>query len=110
MTRGAHLTYQDSKSGWYQVQTATGQTGWIHKSAVVDKKIELSSDLSSGKTDASDEEIELAGRGFTKDVEEKYKREHGDLDFSHVTYIEQLSLDPERVGEFAVEGRVGGVQ
>lgn len=107
VSRGDHLTYQGDKSGWYQVKTSSGE-GWIHKSAVVDKKVTLSSDLSSGQAGASEEEIELAGRGFTKDVEESYRKDNRELDFTHVDRIEALESDLEAVGEFAANGQVGG--
>lgn len=107
VSRGEHLTYQGKKSGWYQVTTSAG-SGWIHKSAVVDKKVTLSSDLSSGQVNASEEEIELAGRGFTKEVEADYRNKNAALDFSHVDRIEALAMDPEVVGNFASEGKVGG--
>jgi len=110
VSRGAYLTYQDKKNGWYQVQTADGKTGWIHKSAVLEKKVQLSSKMGQAGSGASQEEIELAGRGFTKDVEEKYRSEHGDLDFSHVDNIEALQMDSETVARFAAAGQVGGGQ
>ncbi len=110
VSRGAYLTYQSKKNGWYQVQTASGQTGWIHKSAVLEKKVQLSSKMGQAGSGASKEEIELAGRGFTKDVEEHYRSEHRDLEFSHVDNIEALQMDPEAVAAFASAGSVGGGQ
>lgn len=110
VSRGAHLAFQDKKSSWYQVQTSSGQTGWIHSSAVVDKKVQLSTNAGGGGSGASQDEIELAGRGFTPEVENEYRSKHRDLDFSHVDKIEALKVDTEVVANFAAEGSVGGVQ
>ncbi|HUH01631.1 MAG TPA: SH3-like domain-containing protein [Kofleriaceae bacterium] len=106
VSRGAHLAFQDKKSSWYQVQTDSGQVGWIHSSAVVDKKVQLSSDPGGGGNSASQDEIELAGRGFTPEVEKEYRSKHRELDFSHVDKIEALTLDTEVVASFAAEGGV----
>jgi hypothetical protein len=110
VSRGAHLAFQDKKSSWYQVKTGAGQVGWIHSSAVVDKKVQLSSDAGGGGRDASQDEIELAGRGFTPEVESQYRSKHRDLDFSHIDKIEALKVDTEAVASFAADGAVGGVQ
>lgn len=109
VSRGEFLTFEDKKRAWYQVKTSSGKTGWIHKSSVVDKKIELSSEAGqSGGT--SQEEIELAGRGFTPEVEDEYRSQHADLDFSHVDNIEKTGVDLESVAKFAAAGGVGGGQ
>jgi hypothetical protein len=110
VSRGAHLAFQDKKSSWYQVSTDKGQVGWIHSSAVVDKKVQLSSDAGGGGAGASQDEIELAGRGFTPEVENEYRSKHRDLDFSHIDKIEALKVDTEVVATFAAEGSVGGAQ
>jgi hypothetical protein len=106
VSRGAHLAFQDKKSSWYQVQTDSGQVGWIHSSAVVDKKVQLSSDPGGGGSSASQDEIELAGRGFSPEVEQEYRSKHRELDFSHVDKIEALKVDTEVVATFAAEGGV----
>lgn len=106
VARGDQLTFVEAQKDWYKVTTRSGAAGWIHKQNVTDKAVELSSKPGSGGG-ASQDEIELAGRGFTPEVEQEYRRKHGDLDFSHVDRIEALSVDSEALAKFAAEGKVG---
>lgn len=106
VARGDQLTFVQAQKDWYKVTTRSGAAGWIHKGNVTDKAVELSSKPGSGGG-ASQDEIELAGRGFTPEVEQEYRRKHGDLDFTHVDAIEALSVDGDAVAKFAAEGKVG---
>jgi SH3 domain-containing protein len=109
VVRGDHLTFQEAQKDWYKVTTAGGATGWINKSNVVDKAVQLSSrpggDTSGG---ASADEVALAGRGFSPEVENSYRAQHPNLDFSHIDRIEKLSVDTEALARFAAAGKVGG--
>jgi SH3 domain-containing protein len=106
VARGDQLTFVEAQRDWYKVSTRAGAQGWIHKGNVTDKAVQLSSKPGSA-AGASQEEIELAGRGFTPEVEEEYRRKHGDMDFSHVDAIEGLSVDADALATFAAEGKVG---
>ncbi len=109
LVRGDQLKFVDAQKDWYRVTTKTGASGWINKSAVVEKAVALSTKPGGGGSGgATADEVALAGRGFSKDVEDKYKSEHKDLDFSHVDKIEKLEVDTEAVAKFAAEGKVGG--
>jgi uncharacterized protein YgiM (DUF1202 family) len=108
VSRGDFLTFQEAHKDWYKVTTASGSAGWIHKTNVTDSEVKLSSKPGGGTGGASQDEVELAGRGFTPEVEQQYRSKHRDLDFSHVDAIEDLSVDGDTLAEFAREGKVGG--
>jgi hypothetical protein len=108
LVRGEQLTFVEAQRDWYRVQAPGGASGWINKSAVVDKAVALSTKPGGGAGGATPDEVALAGRGFSKDVEEKYRSEHRDLDFSHVDAIEKLDVDTDALAAFAAEGKVGG--
>jgi len=105
VARGDFLTFLDGKGDWYQVD-AGGDTGWIHKSGVEDKKVTLSSKDKVGGSGASRDEVELAGRGFTPEVEAEYRGRNPSLDFSHVDAIERYAVSTEKVGDFVAKGKL----
>jgi uncharacterized protein YgiM (DUF1202 family) len=110
LVRGDQLKFQEAKADWYKVTTAKGESGWINKSSIVEKAVALNTKPGGGTGGATADEVALAGRGFSKEVEAKYKSEHADLDFSHVDKIEALDVDSDKVAKFAAEGKIGGAQ
>lgn len=105
VSRGDQLTIKTIKGDWYQVTGA--KSGWINRTSVVEGKVALSSSPGGGGA-ASRDEVELAGRGFTPDVEDEYRGKHPDLDFSHVEAIEKTSIDFTELEAFVAEGGLGG--
>lgn len=100
-SRGEQLTVRQVKGDWYLVEGR--QSGWIHKTNVVEGKINLSS-KPGGEGGASRDEVELAGRGFTPQVEDQYREQNPELDFSHVDGIEQTHVDLLTLEAFVREG------
>jgi len=109
LSRGDALTVKEVKGDWYRVEGAA--KGWIHKTNVVEGKVELSTTPGGGSSGgASRDEVELAGRGFTPQIEAKYRDENPNLDFSHVDSIEATGIDPGELQAFVDEGGLGGGQ
>ncbi len=105
VARGDQLTIAEIKGDWYRVTGAA--KGWINRTNVMEGKVALSSKPGGGGA-ASRDEVELAGRGFTPDVEQEYRGKHPDLDFSHVEAIEATGLDFAELEAFVAEGELGG--
>jgi hypothetical protein len=101
LSRGDQLKVKEVKGDWYRVEGA--QSGWINRTSVMEGGVALSSKPGGGGG-ASRDEVELAGRGFTPDVEEQYRGSHPDLDFSHVEAIEQTQVDFAELEAFVTEG------
>jgi len=106
VSRGDQLTVREVKGDWYRVEGPA--EGWIHRTSVLDKKVELSTKPGAAGGDASREEVELAGRGFTPQVEKEYRDKNLELDFSHVDAIEAIEMDTEGLLEFVEEGELEG--
>lgn len=105
VSRGDQLTIAEIKGDWYRV---TGvKSGWINRTSVIEGKVALSSSPGGGGG-ASRDEVELAGRGFTPDVEREYRGKHPDLDFSHVDAIETTTVDFTELEAFVAEGGLAG--
>jgi hypothetical protein len=105
VSRGDKLTFQESRGLWYRVEGTV--SGWIHRSNVVDQDVTLST-TPGGGVGASSDEIELAGRGFTPQVEEEYRRGNPELDFAHVDAIEDTDVVQNELASFASEGELRG--
>ena len=107
------LSYGDSpadlgrKGEWLKVKSKKGLTGWVHASAVTDKKIILSSGKTKADLKASDEELILAGKGFNKEVEGKYRSQNPKAAFDRVDRAErEHNLDSSQVSAFLKIGRL----
>lgn len=92
--------------GWYEVRTPDAQVGWVHSSAVETKKLRLSSG-EWVETEASPDEVALAGKGFNEEVEAEYRRTHADLDYTWVDRMEKMEVTEEEMLDFLKEGRLG---
>lgn len=102
VSRGDQLTVKEVKGDWYRVEGSFA--GWIHKSNVTEGKVALSSTPGGSGGNVNRDEVELAGRGFTPQVEQQYKEKNPNLDFSHVDAIEKTSVDPTELEAFVNEG------
>lgn len=105
VSRGEKLTFQQARGLWYRVDGTL--SGWIHKSNIVEQDVELSA-RPGGGVGASSDEVELAGRGFTPQVEDEYRRDNPDLDFAHVDAIEGTDLVQNDLASFVSEGELRG--
>jgi hypothetical protein len=103
-SRGAQLVVKEVQGDWYRVEGAS--TGWVHKSNVTEGKVQLSSTPGGGSGKVNQDEVELAGRGFTPEVEKKYRDKNPNLDFSHVDAIEKTQIDPAELEAFVTEGKL----
>jgi len=102
VSRGDQLKVEEVKGDWYRVSGAA--TGWINKSAVIEGDVKLSTTPGGGGAGASRDEVELAGRGFTPQIESQYRQSNPNMDFSYVDAIEKTSVDPGSLAQFAQEG------
>ena len=52
----------------------------------------------------SSDEVALAGKGFTPEVENGYRSKHPEMDFAQVDKIETFKVDPATLQAFIKEG------
>ena len=108
---GDKVTIQSENGAWFQV-SASGQSGWLHTSALTKKNIVMKSGTGA-ETSASSGEMALAGKGFNSDVEAQFKASHKEIDFTWVDKMEKIRIAPAAIQEFADAGRLnakGGVK
>ncbi len=102
---GDRLSVVETQGGWSRVEGKTG-SGWIHSSALSPKKFVLKAGDADAATGASGEELALAGKGFSDEVEAEFRSEHPQVDFAWVMRMEKMKISPEQAMDFL---RVGGV-
>ena len=81
-----------------------GNQGWIHVSAVDEQKLELSSLMKSKATETSKDEVALAGKGFTPEVEKAFRAKNPQMKYDLVDKIEAYQVSMEEVQMFVRDG------
>jgi len=102
---GDQLEMESVLKDWVKVKFGQ-QQGYIHQSALTSTKVDMmtlffSSSSSSG---ASQDEVALAGKGFTPEVEKNYGKAHPDMNYALVDEIERYSVDPNSLRSFIQGG------
>lgn len=105
---GDAVETSQTQGGWVKVSTKNGVSGWVSASALSSKKIALSSSGKSDQLGASADEVATAGKGFSKEVEDKYKAKNRNIDFTWVDRMEKIKISPAEASEFLIQGQVRG--
>lgn len=96
----------DERAGWFFIET-DGQSdrGWIHSSALTQKRLALKSGSKNLGTTASNNEVALAGKGFNNEVEAEY-RSQNDLDYTWIDKMETYNYGADEVISFLNEAGI----
>lgn len=105
---GTKVTKENEQGSWFQIK-AGSESGWMHKSSLTEKAIVLKSGDEKVDSGVSDDELVLAGKGFSEDVEKSYKKENPKLDFALVDRMENYSVNPDEVALFVKSGGLQNV-
>jgi SH3-like domain-containing protein len=100
---GDRVDVVDTQKDWIEISGPQG-SGWVHSSALTKKRIKLKAGSEDVGEAASDEELALAGKGFSKEVEAEYKARNPDADFSAINRIEEVRFSPEESLKFLKAG------
>ena len=103
---GQRLEKISSQGSWLKVKTSSGLVGWVHSSAVQQKRFTLLAMDKRLKTETSADEVALAAKGFNKQVEEKYRARHKNLNYTWVERMLRFKLTPAQIREFLKEGKL----
>ncbi len=104
---GDRLGVIEEKGQWVKVAVSgSNVSGWIHSSALTQKKIALKAGTGDAELAASSGEMALAGKGFNSDVEAQFKTQNKDVDFSWVDRMEKMIVPMDEIGNFLKEGKV----
>jgi hypothetical protein len=103
---GTQLSVVGTQDGWFKVRTSSGKEGFLHPSAVTDKKIVFTTNATPSKSaDASN--VVLAGKGFSKEVEAEYAKSNPALKFGELNQIERVKISDGELLSFMRQGMLG---
>ncbi len=100
------LTVLATEEDWIRVNK-NGTEGWVHLSAVSEVTAVTPSAANKVTEDYSSEEIALAGKGFSEQVEEQYRADNTKLNFNDVDEMEKFSVSQSVVIAFQKAGKLG---
>ena len=102
---GDRVTVNQTQAGWCEVATASGASGRVHEAAPTPKRVGLSSGAEDARAQSvGSEEVALAGKGFSKEVEAEYKKQNKDLDYTWVDWMGKQTVPPEQLVQFLKQG------
>lgn len=104
---GVEVTVLSRSGDWVQV-SYQGKTGWVHKLAFPQAqapKPGLPGLISKGPVqETKSDEVALAGKGFTPEVEAGYRQKNPGLNYAQVDQIEGFRVDSTQLAAFLKEG------
>jgi hypothetical protein len=102
---GDELEMQEVVKDWAKVRFGK-QKGYVHQSALTSTKVDMKTILfsSSSSAEASQDEVALAGKGFTPEVEKNYGKAHPEMNYALVDEIERFNIDPNSLRSFIQRG------
>lgn len=107
LSYGARVEVVETQGGWVKIKIPGRLgTGWLHSSELTRRKIALKAGTNVNQS-ASGSEVALAGKGFNKQVENRYKSEKN-LDYTWVDRMEKITYTPARLVRFLKAGDLHG--
>ena len=104
---GDRVSVNQVQAGWCEVTASGGASGWIHESALTPKRIVMGSGADDARIGASGEEVALAGKGFSKEVEAEYKKQNAKLDYTWVDRMLTFQIPDAELVQFLRQGGLG---
>lgn len=103
---GDRVSVAEERGDWRWVSLSRKTQGWIHNSALTSKQIVLKAGQRDVATSVSGGEIALAGKGFSKEVENQYRQGNRNLDYAWIDRMEAFKVSPSQVEQFMAAGRL----
>lgn len=101
---GDQLEMLDELKDWIHVKFE-GRRGWIHKSSLTSSKFNVGTIfVGASSPSASHDEVAIAGKGFTPEVEDGYKQSHPEMNYAMVDEIESYRVEDDSLRDFIKRG------
>ncbi len=102
---GGEVQELERQGDWIRVGYQ-GKTGWIHIKAVQEQKFNLSS-LAGGKArETTQEEVALAGKGFTPEIEKAFRDKNPKMRYDQVEQVQSFEIDDSQLRDFFQAGNL----
>jgi hypothetical protein len=102
---GETIQELERQGDWLRVSYG-GKKGWIHISAVQEQKFQLSSFSTEKATETSREEVALAGKGFTPEVEKAFRGQNPKMRYDLVDQIQSRRIEDAQLQAFIRAGNL----
>ena len=104
---GDRVYILEEKGPWVKVAIpGRNSEGWIHSSALTEKKIVFTAGAKDVQTSASSNEVALAGKGFNQQVENEFKEKNPKLNYAWINRMEKFVVSEKEIKEFLKEGQL----
>jgi SH3-like domain-containing protein len=104
---GDRVETLEEKDGWIRiVPPGSKAPGWIHSSALTEKRVVLTAGKKEADVAASTGELALAGKGFNADVEAAFKARNRDIDFTWIDRMQNMNVPPGKIHAFVQDGKL----
>ena len=104
---GDRVYVREERGPWVRVGlSGNSNEGWIHTSVLTPKKIVLNPGAKDVQTSASSDELALAGKGFSKQVENEFKGKNPKINFAWIDRMENFVVSQKRIKQFLKEGEL----
>lgn len=104
---GDRVTVLEERGEWKKVSVTGGRfQGWMHSTALTSKRIALKSGQGNVETSITGNEIALAGKGFSEEVETQYRKTNKNLDYTWINRMEAIKISSEQMESFIISGRL----
>ncbi|MFP4420456.1 MAG: SH3 domain-containing protein [Desulfococcaceae bacterium] len=104
---GAGVGVLQRQGDWIRVGLPTrAQEGWMHSSALTEKNLRMAAGADDVEATATGDELALAGKGFNQQVEQRFRAENPDKDFTWVDRMETWGVSAEELADFLREGEL----
>jgi uncharacterized protein YraI len=102
---GTQVAVSGERGDWLRV-SGGGTRGWMHRSALSQKKIVFRSGAANVDQYATSDELSLAGKGFNEEVEAAYKARNPGADFAWIDRMEAVTVSQSEMIRFLQAGQV----
>jgi hypothetical protein len=107
LSYGDRVYVRDERGPWIRVGLpGNSNQGWIHTSVLTSKKIVLNPGAADVQTSASSDELALAGKGFSKQVENEFRGKNPNINYAWIDKMEKFVVSQEQVKQFLKEGEL----
>ena len=102
---GEMIEELERQGDWLRV-SYKGAQGWLHVSAVQEQKFSLSSLLGERAQESTKEEVALAGKGFTPEVEKAFRDKNSNMRYDLVNQVQGYKVNETQLWDFIRAGNL----
>ena len=103
---GDEVAVEKEAGEWYRVKTGAGKEGFLHSSALSERRVVLSSTKAPSK-EADPSQVVMAGKGFSREVEQQYAGHGRESSYAQVNAMERLKISDAELLNFMRQGKLG---